>query len=44
MKKIYEKPQSELFEIWLDGALLQASQRNVETMSSLSGTWDNEEG
>jgi hypothetical protein len=37
MKKIYEQPQAELFELRIEGALLTNS---VESMEEVVGSWD----
>lgn len=37
MKRVYEKPQSELFEVQLEGSLLANS---VEKMRTVTGSWD----
>ena len=43
MKKTYEKPQSELFEIRFEGSLLTNSVRQVEGMNSVVGSWDDDD-
>lgn len=40
MKKVYQTPQSELFEIKLDGVMLAAS---VETMHTVIGSWEEDD-
>lgn len=39
-KLVYEKPQSEIYVIDLEGTLLQGS---VEAMNTVNGSWEEEE-
>ena len=42
MKKVYEKPLTELFNLQLEGSLLSGSGR-AETMNTVQGYWDEED-
>ena len=43
MKKTYEKPLSELYEIRFEGSLLTNSVNQVESMRGVTGYWDEED-
>ena len=39
MKQTYEKPQTELYLLQLEGALLNNSVQDVESMTTVEGSW-----
>ena len=42
IKKVYQTPLTELYEIKLEGALLTTSVQSVKQMSSKTGSWDDD--
>lgn len=40
MRKVYEKPQTELFYVQPEGSLLQGS---AEKMNTVSGSWEEDD-